>query len=241
MSTTPEGPDYLDASGPLEPEPANDNRKRLVVVGALLAGGAVVAGGAWAASSFFATGSQPAEALPDSTVAYFSMDLDPSGGQKIEAIKMMRKFPAVSDNISLKTDDDLRERMFEEITKSGECEGLDYAKDVEPWLGSRAAMAVVDLGGDEPAPVGVVQVKDAGKAEEGVAKLIETCGGEAAGDTGGWVVEGDWLVVAETKAIATDVVEAADKAPLASDASFGKWTGEAGPQRSRPEATQQAT
>ena len=72
----------------------------------------MVAGGAWAATSFFATGAQPAEALPDSTIAYFSVDLDPSGGQKIEAIKTLRKFPAFTDKIDLETDDDLRERLL---------------------------------------------------------------------------------------------------------------------------------
>src|SRR5688572_23716809 len=169
MSMTPGGPEYLDDQGPIETAPANDNRKRLIVLGAIVAGGAVVAGGAWAATSFFATGSQPAEALPDSTIAYFSVDLDPSGGQKIEAIKTLRKFPAFTDEIDLETDDDLRERFFEEITKSGGCEGLDYAQDVKPWLGSRAAMAAVDLGEDEPTPVGVVQVTDADQAEDGVA------------------------------------------------------------------------
>ena len=131
MSMTPGGPEYLDGSGPVGTAPdndqGNDNRKRLIAVGALVVGGALVAGGAWAATSFFATGSQPAEALPDSTVAYFSVDLDPSGGQKIEAIKTLRKFPGFTDQIDLETDDDLRERFFEEITKSGECEGLDLS------------------------------------------------------------------------------------------------------------------
>ncbi|MCW2737448.1 DUF3352 domain-containing protein [Nocardioides sp.] len=230
MSMTPDGPDYLDASGPVEAAPDNDNRKRLIALGALVAGGAVVAGGAWAATSFYATGSQPAEALPDSTIAYVSVDLDPSGGQKIEAIKTLRKFPGFTDKVDLETDDDLRERFFEEITASGECEGLDYAEDVKPWLGSRAAFAAVDLGEDEPAAVGVVQVNDAGKAEDGVAKLIDTCGGTAEGDAevGGWVVDGDWMVLAETKEIAQQVVDAADGASLAGDASYDKWTGEAG-------------
>jgi hypothetical protein len=229
MSTTPGGPDYLDTTGPDRSAPSDDNRKRLVVLGGLVAGAAVVAGGAWAATSFFATGAQPAQALPDTTVAYFSVDLDPSGGQKIEAIQTLRKFPAFREEIGLEADDDLRERLFEEITDSGECEGLDYAADVKPWLGSRAAMAVVDLGEDAPSPVGVIQVTDAGKAEDGVATLVETCGGsEESGDVGGWVVDGDWMVVAETEEIAQQVVDAAGEATLADDADFGRWTGEAG-------------
>jgi hypothetical protein len=238
MSMTPGGPEYLDGSGPVDAAPdtgdgsdiANDNRKRLIALGVIVAGGAVVAAGAWAATSFFATGAQPAEVLPDSTIGYFSVDLDPSGGQKIEAIKMLRKFPGFVDQVDLQTDDDLRERFFEEITKSGECEGLDYAQDVKPWLGSRAAMAAVDLGDDQPTPVGVVQVSDAGKAEDGVAKLIETCGGpdDTSEGIGGWVVDGDWMVVAETEEIAQQVVDAADDGSLAGDAGFEKWTGEAG-------------
>ncbi|WP_374456667.1 DUF3352 domain-containing protein [Nocardioides sp.] len=230
MSTTPGGPEYLDTTGPADAAPDNDNRKRLIALGALGATAVVVAGGAWAATSFFATGSQPAEALPDSTVAYFSIDLDPSGGQKIEAIKTLRKFPGFTDKVDLETDDDLRERLFEEITKSGACEGLDYAEDVKPWLGSRAAFAAVDMGEDEPQVVAVVQVTDGAKAEDGMSTLAETCGGEgdAGTDVGGWVVDGDWMVIGETKEGATKVVEAADGGTLADDSAFGTWTGEAG-------------
>ena len=72
MSMTPggptSGPEFLDGSGSVPTAPANDNKKRLIALGAIVAGGAVVAGGAWAATSFFATGAQPAEALPASTV-----------------------------------------------------------------------------------------------------------------------------------------------------------------------------
>ena len=229
MSTTPDGPEYLDTEGPADPATGDDNRKRLLAVGGLVAAGALVAGGAWAATSFFATGAQPSEALPDSTIAYFSVDLDPSGGQKIEAIKTLRKFPAISDQLDLETDDDLRERFFQELTESGECADLDYASDVEPWLGSRAAVAAVDLGEDEPAAVGVVQVTDSGAAEDGIATLVEACGGEAEGESvDGWVVDGDWMVLAETREIAEQVVDAADGATLADDASFATWTGEAG-------------
>lgn len=234
------GPEYLDGSSPVVAGASGgsgDSRKRLIAVGAIVAGGAVVAGGAWAATSFFATGAQPAEALPSSTVAYASVDLDPSGAQKIEAIKMLRKFPAFTDELDIQSDDDLLQKLFDEASSSGECEGLDYADDVKPWIGSRAAIAAVDLGEDTPAPVAVLQVTDAGQAEEGVQALIDACGtpaldgaaGEPDADaTGGWVVEGDWLVLAETKEIADEVVEAAGSDNLADDADYGRWTEEAG-------------
>ena len=228
-----QGPDYLDnTAAPVPATEDGDKRKRLLALGGVVGAGVIIGGGAWAATSFFATGSQPAEALPANALMYASVDLDPSGGQKIEAIRTLKKFPAFNDEIDLETDDDLRERMFEEITKSGECEGLDYDKDVKPWLGSRAAVAAVDAGEEQPSPVVVVQVTDSGAAEDGMATLIETCGGESGSetesDTGAWKVEGDWLVAAETQDIVDKVVTDAGEASLADDEAFGRWTGEAG-------------
>jgi hypothetical protein len=97
-------------------------------------------------------------------------------------------------------------------------------------------MAAVDLGEDAPAPVGVVQVTDGDKAEDGMATLLETCdpagegstGTEPAEGTGGWVVDGDWLVVAETEDIAQQVVDATGEGTLADDATYQEWTDEVG-------------
>ena len=184
MSTTPQGPsgpEYLESSAgsPVAGTTgSSDSRKRVIVLGGILGLLAVGGGAAWAASSFLSTGDQPAQALPASTIAYASVDLDPSGEQKIEAIRTLRKFPAFADNVDLDTDDDLRERLFTELTESGECEGLDYAADVEPWMGDRAAVAAVDTGAETPSPVLVLQVSDAGAAEDGLATLQETCGGD---------------------------------------------------------------
>ena len=84
----------------------------MIAVGAAV--GAVAVGGlAWAAWSFFSTGAQPAEALPDSTLAYASIDLDPSGGQKIEALRTLQKFPAFKDQVGIDSDDDIREWIFD--------------------------------------------------------------------------------------------------------------------------------
>ena len=119
--------------------------------------------------SFFSTGEQPAAALPAGTLAYVGIDLDPSGGQKIEALRMLNKFPAFKDELGLDTDDDLRKALFDEI-QGGEdaCANLEYARDVESWLGNRAGVGTVDA---EPTVVFVVQVSDADAAAAGLEKL----------------------------------------------------------------------
>lgn len=228
MSTTPDQPEYLESGSgrPLDAESPGTRRggaKKGLLVGGGVAALALLGVGAWAAVSFFATGAQPAEALPADTLGYVSVDLDPSGGQKIEALRTLNKFPAFEDEVGIDTDDDIRQAIFEEIEDGLDCAGLDYGDDIEPWLGDRAAVAAVDTGGDEPAPVFVLQVKDADAAEKGLA-AISDCAGEDAG----WSIDGDWVVVAETGEIAETVTEDAAKGSLADDEDFQKWTGEAG-------------
>jgi hypothetical protein len=205
-------------------------RRAGVVAAGALVGVGVLAAGAWAGyAMFFATGAQPAEALPDSTLGYVSVDLDPSGQQKLEALQTLRSFPAFAENVDLDADDDLRLRLFEELQGEGLCDELDFADDIDPWLGNRFAAAAVDTGEDDDGPgvaaVGVIQVDDAAAAEEGLAAL-GACGGE--GDAFGYAVDGDWAVVAETTEIAEQVSEAAAEASLADDDDFDRWTGEAG-------------
>jgi hypothetical protein len=222
-----DGPEYLEQGGGRAltgDAPGGSRRWVLATVGGVAAL-ALVGAGAWAAVSFFGTGAQPAEALPASTLGYASIDLDPSGGQKIEAIKMLRKFPAVRDEIDLDTDDDVKEKLFSELGLDEECDGLDSADDIEPWLGDRAAVASVDLGEDVPSVVGVLEVTDADAADQGLATLV-ACGGPE--QQGGWVVEGDWAIIGESDAIAQDVVDATAEGSLADDEDYGRWTDEVG-------------
>lgn len=220
---------HTGAGGPIPPEGGGKGRgaRRGLIIGLVVGALALIGGGGvWAWMAYFKQGPQPAEALPDSTLAYFSVDLDPSGEQKIEALKTLRKFPGFKENVGLDTDDDVRERIFEEMQKSGTCTELDYGDDVEPWLGDRAAVAVVDLGNEHPDPVFVLQVKDQDKAEDGLNKLVN-CGNEAGGeseDLGGYAFNGDWVVLAETEDIAQDVVDDAEKNSLKDDDTYQKWT-----------------
>ena len=161
MSTTPDQPEYLESGSgrPLDAESPGTRRggaKKGLLVGGGVAALALLGVGAWAAVSFFATGAQPAEAL-----------------------RTLNKFPAFEDEVGIDTDDDIRQAIFEEIEDGLDCAGLDYGDDIEPWLGDRAAVAAVDTGGDEPAPVFVLQVKDADAADKGLA-AISDCAGEDA-------------------------------------------------------------
>jgi hypothetical protein len=224
----PGPPEYLQqgAGQPLPPPSGGVSGGRK----ALIAGGAVIGLGAATAAVFgavwyFGTGPQPAEALPDSTIAYVSVDIDPSGKQLLEAKKTAEKFPAWND-LDISSRDDLREALFDMVAEEAPCE-LDFDDDVKPWLGDRVAAAAVDLGEGEPAPVGVVQVKDADEAEAAFEKFAE-CGSGEDESMGGWAISGEWAVLAETEDIATQVAEDAQENPLSDDEDFEKWTGEAG-------------
>ena len=151
-----------------------------------------------------------------STVAYASIDLDPSGGQKIEALQTLKKFPAFEDEIGLGTDDDIRKWIFDEAQGSGACADLDYADDIEPWLGDRFAVAAVDAGGDTPDPVFVVQVTDEDAADAGLEKLFD-CAGE---EEGAWAISDGWALIAETQEIADQVSDDAADESLADDVDF---------------------
>jgi hypothetical protein len=233
VSTTPVpgsagGPEYLDSTNgrptrpPREPRPGARRRTALVVggvVGVLAVGGA----GVWA-WSFFSTGAQPAEALPAATLAYVSVDLDPSGGQKIEALRTLRKFPAFKDDIGLDTRDDVRRRIFEEVQDDGTCPDLDYGDDVEPWLGDRMAVAAVDTGAETPAPVLVLQVSDEEAADAGLRKLRD-CGGDG---SGAWSIAAGWALVGESQDVVDGIAADAADASLAGDDDFTGWTDKAG-------------
>ncbi len=234
----PAAPEYLEAGGgsPLTPgtppPPASrGGRRRGLLIGGGVAALAVVGVGAWAAAQFFSTGAQPAEALPASTIGYASIDLDPSGAQKIEALRTLNKFPAFKDELGLDTDDDIRQKIFEELDFPESCK-LFYAEDIEPWLGDRFAVAAVDTGADAPEVVGVVQVKDEEKADAGLTKLRD-CGSSESGQdstesSGGWVIKDGWAIVAEDQEGAQAVADATAKGTLADDATYQDITGRAG-------------
>jgi hypothetical protein len=223
------GPEYLERGRGFPLPPGSRRRRKLPLV----AGGAVVAlgllgGGVWAASSLLGTGAQPAEALPASTLGYASIDLDPSAAQKVEAFQMLRKFPAIEDELGLASGDDLRKELFDAIQAQASCPDLGYRVDIEPWIGDRAAVAAVDTGADSPTPVLVLQVTDEDKADTGLGKIRSCATGAGAGDVGGWAIQDGWAVIAQTDEVAGEVADAAAESSLADDEDYQGWSDEVG-------------
>ncbi|HET6165371.1 MAG TPA: DUF3352 domain-containing protein [Marmoricola sp.] len=204
--------------------PRERTRRTAVIAGVAVAVVAALGGGAYAAYSFLnGGGPQPADVLPASTVAVVSVDLDPSAGQKIEAIKSIRRFPTLKKLLGLHADDDLREYVFDKVAGSGEC-SQDFDKDVKPWLGKRAAFAAVDLGGSTPVPVIALQISDPAKAKNGFDAIV----GCLAPDDFAFVVGDDYLIASDSAAHAKAVLDKGVQKPLADDAAYQKWTDEAG-------------
>ena len=222
-------PEYLDSGsgGPLPPElppdeaSAGKGRRTTWLVGGGVVGLLALGAGAWAAVSFFQQGAQPAEALPSTTIAYVSVDLDPSGSQKIDAFRTLNKFPAFKDKVGIHSVDDVRQKLGDELVQALHCDDLTFADDIDPWLGNRAAVAAVDLGNPNPDPVVVVQVSDEGKAEDALGKLA-SCGDDPADVA--YDVHDGWAVFAADQDAVDKVVSETDHATLADDPTYQKWT-----------------
>ena len=193
---------------------AGKSKKPLIIGAGALLGVAVLAGaGTVTAVALSKAGGSPAEAFPASTAIYAEIDLT----RAKDAVPLLRKLPSVEKELDLEEGEDPRTSLF---AKS--CDELDFAKDLEPWLGYKAAVGAVP-GGEEPRFAFALQVTDESDAEKGLPKLAECAGSEAA-----WSVSDGWALVAETDEDLAAIQKAAEKGTLADDAGFTRWTGDVG-------------
>ena len=190
----------------------------IAVVLALVLGGVAYA----AYTGLSGSGAQPAAALPGNAIAYVRIDMDPSASQKINAIGLLRKFPAFAEETGITEDaQDLRRRFFEYAQEhDGECPGVDYDQDIDPWIGDRLGVAVLPpAAGREPESVVALQVSDQGEAIKGLAALNSQCGGST-GDYGVARGPDGYLVIADTQALASRYAADASDSSLEDNENF---------------------
>ena len=212
------------------PEPPRSPRpggRRTAVVAGITAGTLAIVGvGAFAAFSFLEGGAAAEQALPaESTLAVMSLDLDPSGGQKIEAFKTLQKFPALKKELELDSRDDLRKLFFDDVLDEGDCKNLSYDADVKPWIGDNVAIAAASFEKGKVSPLVALAVTDKDRAARGLDALLE-CSDEK--DEAGYAFQDDFLLVSDSRAHAEKAVQQAATRPLSDDASYQSWTDKVG-------------
>ncbi|TCC23916.1 DUF3352 domain-containing protein [Kribbella speibonae] len=215
----PQGPGY---GGPQQwqPEPKKKRGKLIPIIAALAMVLVVAGGGIFAYGKLGGGGKQPADVLPGTAVGYVRVDLDPSAGQKVAAIRFMMKFPSVKDNLGLTGEqDDLKQKLFEQIKKSAgdDLAEVDYDKDIKPWLGDRAGFAALPPaeGKDEPVPVVAVQIKDEDAATKGMDKLLAN-----EDEKPGRAFSNGYMLLAEDQATVDSAIATAKDNPLSKNAKF---------------------
>lgn len=137
--------------------------------------GSVVAGSLAVSSFLAADGSQPEDVVPASAIAFVKVDLNPSVGQKLNVLRLMRKFPEIKDE-----GEDLKSTLVESLIEEGDLD-LSYEADIEPWLGDRAAIAVVPSSNNEDgvAPLVVLEFTD----QEAMVAALDKAEKELRADT----------------------------------------------------------
>lgn len=198
------------------PPPPSPDRRRpgrgwiIALVAAVLVG-VLAGGGVWAAAKLSGGGTQPQEVLPAGAIAYARLDLDPAANQKLALFSIARKFSATRDSF---TGDDPRQALFGALKKDApDLSKVDYARDVEPWLGDRIGLALLPARDADGEPTGAVavQVKDEEAARAGLARL------GVGPDKAGLAFRDGYAILAPTQPLADEYAKAA---PLSGDERF---------------------
>ncbi len=193
-------------------QPPASRRRRPWILGVaaavllLLFGG----GGLVAYQALNGGGVQPEQVLPADAVAFYKIDLNPSASQKIDAARLLHRLPQLG---GLTGSGDWRRQLFQALLQDGELpDGISYDRDLKPWLGERAAVAVLpQQSGAADVPVLVLQCSDAGKARTALANFNVV---------GGLSFYRGYAVLAPSQAIADQAVTGAKSLSLAADPDY---------------------
>jgi hypothetical protein len=160
--------------------PGRGGRRTGLLIGGIAAALVLGGGAVFAAQQLSGSGAQPAEVLPSDAYAYLRLDIDPSAGQKVAAVRFLNKLPEIRAFES----GDARKQLWELATRdsSNDCIAkFDYDKDIAPWLGDRAGVAVRPGGTEDLPNVAVaLQVTDDAQAKDTLTRLFACDQGDAA-------------------------------------------------------------
>ena len=139
-------------------------RTTAFVTASLVIVAALAGTGAYAYAQLAPSGTQPEAVVPGDAVAFVKVDFDPSAGQKIAAARLIDKLPHSG---GLSAASGWKNQLLSQLFSGTKAWGLNYSTDIEPWLGNRAAVAVLPY-------VGSSGAADANTAPDFVAIVATT-------------------------------------------------------------------
>jgi hypothetical protein len=173
-------------------------------------------------------GGSPEWLVPADAVAFAQVDLDPSAGQKVEALRFLARTavaPAVRDGGGGSGLEDfsgpaVMAELVRGVLESSEAlDEVNFSRDVQPWLGGRAAVAFLgEDGGDIEMEI-VVQVTDEERARSGLRGLT---GKVELDERPGFVVRNGYAILARTQPIAEELSQDAARASLGGEAGYAE-------------------
>ncbi len=188
---------------------------------ALAAGLALMLAGCGSSSGSPST-SDPAQIVPSSSLAYFEITVRPQGSQRSDAQTALSKLIGPRANPDL-------QRLGQSLFKSS---GLNYQRDIQPWLGQRVGFVVVT-----PSSAGIALVAPTSNTSAALAALEKAernarlapesyhgvnyqFGTDSSGKPVAIGIVGHDAVVGGPSAF-TAIIDASHSGSLASSSSFG--------------------
>lgn len=160
---------------------------------------------------------------PTDAIGLITVNLDPSIEQKRNLLSIARKFPVASEKVKGGFDE-TRDELLTDLVKEG---GLDFERDVKPWLGSEVALAVLPPAPNREVPMIAVfvQTTDEAKAKAALEKVRKN--GEFDGE---YRIVDDFVVLSaqeneKDNVPALDRIEAQSKNDDGGLARSGRFTG----------------
>lgn len=194
----------------------SSRKGKALLVGGLAAVLVLGVGGAIALQQLSGSGPRPADVMPADTFGYVQLDIDPSAGQKIAAVRFLGKIPEIK---SL-AEGDARKRLWEFAVDESDDDCLakfDYDKDVAPWIGDRVGMGLRPGGSDgEPNVLVALQVTDE-KAAASALDRLDDCGDAKESME---IRTRDGYVLFTDKGRGDAVISAIDKGVLSQNSTF---------------------
>lgn len=219
----PVNPDAPSTPGAGAGSAAPPSRRKVVaLVAAIVAVVALGLGGFFAVSKLKSSGSQPDTVIPADAWLYTRVDLDPSAGQKIGAVRLLSKLPNTGDVFSGKRD--AVAWAFQGLQKVLPCLADEsYDQDIAPWIGQRAAIAL--RGGTDKGPgvVYALAVKDESRAKDWFDRVGKACNFARTLPIGLEAITRDGYLIILQDQHTDEYAAALDKGSLAGN---GRYTGD---------------